>query len=61
MANIKINDKDYDLDSLSDEVKANIASLQFVQNELKTLQSKIAVYKTAESLYAKTIQDKIDN
>ena len=60
MATIKINDKEYDVDSLSEEVKGNIASLQFVQNELKTLEARIAVCKTAESLYSKALKDNID-
>ena len=32
---IKIDDKDYELDSLTDEAKAQLASLQFVDAELQ--------------------------
>ena len=35
MANIKIDGKDYDTDTFSDEAKATVVSLQFVQSELQ--------------------------
>ena len=35
MSTIKIDDVEYNFDSLSDAAKANIASLQFVRNELQ--------------------------
>lgn len=35
MANITINNRDYDLDSLCDEARAQLTSLQFVGAELK--------------------------
>jgi hypothetical protein len=34
---VKIDNKDYDLDTLSDEAKAQLGSLQFVDNELQRL------------------------
>ena len=55
MPSVKINDKEYDFDSLSDDAKKNLASLQFVQNELKRLEGKIAVYKTSEAAYARAL------
>ena len=33
MATIKIDNKEYDLDTLSDECKAQLASIQFVVSE----------------------------
>ena len=61
MPKIKINEKEFDIDQLSDEAKAHIASLQFVQNEIKVMTARIAVYKTAESNYLKALQDEIPN
>lgn len=53
MPTIKIDDKDYDLDTLSAEAKAQIASLQFVEAELQRLNAQMAVLQTARAAYAK--------
>jgi hypothetical protein len=42
MATIKIDNKEYDLDTLSDECKAQLASIQFVEQELARLQAQAA-------------------
>tara|TARA_B100000700_G_C14696129_1_gene692249 strand:+ start:187 stop:405 length:219 start_codon:yes stop_codon:yes gene_type:complete len=57
MATIKVNDKEYDSESLSDEAKANLVSLQFAQNELKRLEGKIAVFRTAIANYSKAVEN----
>jgi len=57
MPTIKIDNKEYDLDTLSDECKAQLASLQFVEQELSRLQAKAAVLQTARVAYAKAIQE----
>ena len=56
MATIKIDNKEYDLDTLSDECKAQLASLQFVEQELARLQAQAAVLQTARTAYAKALQ-----
>lgn len=56
MPNIKIDNKEYDIDSLSDECKAQLASLQFVEQELSRLQAQAAVLQTARAAYAKALQ-----
>jgi hypothetical protein len=57
MPNIKIDDKDYDLNTLSDQAKAQLASLQFVDSELTRLQAQMAVLQTARAAYAKALSD----
>ena len=52
MATVTIDDKEYDLDSLSDEVKAQFQSLQFVDSELIRLQAQTATLQTARTAYA---------
>ena len=42
MAIIKIDEKDYDTESLSDEAKAQLQSLQFVDQELAKLNAQAA-------------------
>ena len=54
---IKIDDKDYDTDTFSDEAKAQLQSLQFVDQELAKLQAQAAVLQTARMAYAKALND----
>ena len=51
MAILKIDNKEYDLDTLSDECKAQLASIQFVEQELSRLQAKTAALQTAKAAY----------
>ena len=51
MPNIKIDDKEYDLDQLSDEAKSQVSSIQFVDTEIARMQARIAVYQTAKIGY----------
>ena len=54
---IKIDDKDYDLDQLADAAKAQLASLQFVDGELRRLNAQAAVLQTARMAYAKALSE----
>jgi hypothetical protein len=56
MPTITIDNRTYDTDTLSDEARAQLQSLQFVDAELGRLQSKSAVLQTARTAYAKTLQ-----
>ncbi len=56
MPTIKIDNKDYDLDTLTDEAKAQLTSLQFVDAELARLTAKTAVLQTARMAYSKALQ-----
>jgi hypothetical protein len=56
MTTITIDNKTYDTDTLSDEARAQLQSLQFVDAELARLQSKAAVLQTARAAYAKALQ-----
>ena len=55
MKTIKIDDKEYDFDKLSDDVKAQLASMQFCDQELQRLQAQAAAYQTARLAYAKAL------
>ena len=57
MTTIKIDDKDYDLETLSDEAKNQIVSLQFVDAELQRLNAQAAVLQTARLAYANALKD----
>jgi hypothetical protein len=53
---IKIDNKEYDLDTLSDECKAQLASIQFVEQELARLQAQAAVLQTAKAAYLQALK-----
>jgi hypothetical protein len=57
MTNIKIDDKEYDLDSISTDAKAQLASMQFCDLELARLQAQAAAYQTARMAYAKALKE----
>jgi hypothetical protein len=56
MTTITIDNKQYELESLSDEVKSQLASIQFVDSELARLQAKAAAMQTARLAYSKALQ-----
>ena len=57
MPTITIDNKPYELDSLSNEAKAQLASLQFVDAELARLAAQAAALQTARMAYAKALQE----
>ena len=57
MAKVNINDKEYDTDNMNDEAKRQLVSLQFAANEVKRLQSLLAITQTAQSAYTKALVD----
>ncbi len=56
MPTIKIDNVDYDTDTLSNEAKAQLISMQFCDQELQRLQAQAAAYHTARQAYAKALQ-----
>jgi len=57
MTKITINEVEYDLDTLSNEAKAQLASIQFCDQELQRLQAQAAAYQTARMAYAKALNE----
>ena len=56
MSHIKIDNVDYDLDSLSAEAKAQLQSIQFVDQELARLQAQVAAMQTARNAYVSALK-----
>ena len=54
---IKIDGKDYELDSLSDEAKSQLGMLQFVDAERQRLNAQTAILQTARMAYARALND----
>lgn len=57
MPSVKIDNKDYELDSLSVEAKSQLSALQFCDQELVRLQAHAAVLQTARIAYAKALTE----
>ena len=60
MNKITIDDIEYDLESLSYNGKAQIASLQFLDAQMKKLRSEIAVYQTAKNSYIAALKTELE-
>ena len=57
MTTITIDDKEYDLDTLSEEAKAQLISIQFVDQELQRINAQAAVLQTARVAYSRALND----
>ena len=53
---IMIDDVEYDGDNMSDAAKGALASLQFVEAKLMSLQNELAVCQTANFAYLKALK-----
>lgn len=56
MTTITIDNKQYELESLSDDAKSQLASIQYVDSELVRLQAQAAALQTARLAYSKALQ-----
>ena len=59
MVKITIDDKEYDTEELSDEVKAEVNMLAIVERRLVDTQVEIAILQTAKNAYAKRVGELI--
>ena len=57
MPNIKIDDKEYDIDAFSEEAKNQVLSLQFVDTELQRLNAQAAILQTARIAYSNALKE----
>lgn len=56
MPTLKIDNKEYDIDTLSNECKAQLVSIQFVEQELLRLQAQAAALQTAKVAYLQALK-----
>ncbi len=57
MTTIRIDEIEYELEQLSDEARAQLTSMQFVDGELVRLQAKVAAMQTARNAYANALKE----
>ena len=60
MPKITVDDVEYNTEDLSDNGKAQLASLQFLETQLTKLQGEIAVYQTAKNAYINALKAELD-
>ena len=60
MPKITIDDVEFNSEDLSDNGKAQLASLQFVDAQMKKLQAEIAVYQTARHSYVSLLKNELE-
>jgi hypothetical protein len=56
MTKITIDGAEYNTEGLSDNGKAQLASLQFLEVQMQKLKNEIAVYQTARAAYAAALK-----
>ena len=59
MAKIKIDDVEYDTDDMSDNAKAQVASLQFNEAHMNRLRNEIAIADTAKIAYVNALKQEL--
>ena len=61
MAKIKIDDVEYDTDDMSDNAKAQVASLQFNEAHMNRLRNELAIADTAKIAYVNALKRELEN
>lgn len=56
MPKVTIDDIEYNTEDLSENGKAQLASLQFLETQMAKLRSEIAVYQTARNVYVAALK-----
>ena len=60
MPKITVEDIEYNTEDLTENGKAQIASLQFLEVQMNKLTSEIAVYQTARNSYIAALKAELD-
>ena len=60
MPNITVDGVEYNTEDLSENGKAQLASLQFLEVQMKNIKSELAVYQTARNTYMRALQAELE-
>ena len=60
MAKIKIDEVEYNTDDMSDNAKAQVASLQFNEAHMNRLRNELAIADTAKIAYVNALKAELD-
>ncbi len=61
MATITIDGKEYELDQLSENARAQLIMLQAAEGEMRRLQQLLAIAQTARNAYAQALKAALEN
>ena len=61
MAKIKLDDVEYDTDNMSDNAKAQLASLQFNEAHINRLRNELAIADTAKIAYVNALKRELES
>ena len=60
MPKITVDDIEYNTEDLTDNGKAQLASLQFLEVQMNKLKSEVAVYQTARNSYIAALKAELE-
>jgi len=60
MPKIKIDNIEYNTEDLTENGKAQLASLQFLEGQMQKIRQEMAVFQTAQSTYLKALKVEIE-
>ena len=60
MPKITVDNIEYNTEDLSENGKAQLASLQFLEVQMNKIKSEIAVYQTARISYSAALKEQLD-
>lgn len=60
MPKITVDGVEYNTEDLSDNGKAQLASLQFLEVQMQKLQNEIAVFQTARNTYVQALKAELE-
>ena len=60
MPKIKVDDIEYNTEELTDNGKAQLASLQFLEVQMTKLKNEISVYQTARNAYVAALKAELE-
>ncbi len=58
---IIINDKEYNLDELSNEAKSYIAQIQLIDQKVAPMRAELAIFQTARDTYSNSLTAELEN
>lgn len=61
MTTIKIDDKDYELESLTEAARQQLGALQVIDQEIRRLQLQISIANTARGVHAQLLKTALND
>jgi hypothetical protein len=59
-ATLKINDKEYNINDLSNEAKSYIAQIRLIDSKIMPMKAELAVFQTARDTYSNSLNAELE-